>query len=204
LRSNPYETDLLLGEIDHYLYNLNQESYYDSAVTWYQKAITLDDKDCRGYWFLAYHYSTSDRTVDGISLLSKLMDSTIRSKEVRSDPDVTYSAKALWQSQKNGPRITFTSRPLGARFAVDSNWRMQINGYGKRLTAIALKPPVVTSSKGSPIGFSIALVVRVPEEGEKLADFMTSMMKMGGTRDATFPFANRYPSFLFSDKRVHL
>ena len=53
------ETALLLGEISHYLYNMDAQGYYDRAVSAYQKAIHLSEKDYRGYWFLASHYGAS-------------------------------------------------------------------------------------------------------------------------------------------------
>jgi hypothetical protein len=53
------ETALLLGEIAHYLYNLDVQDYYEKAESWYLKATTLAENDYRGYWFLANHYAAS-------------------------------------------------------------------------------------------------------------------------------------------------
>src|SRR5665213_230764 len=53
------ETYLLLGDIAHYLYNLNIEEFYSKAVLNYQKAGSLSPNDYRVYWFLANHYSLS-------------------------------------------------------------------------------------------------------------------------------------------------
>jgi tetratricopeptide (TPR) repeat protein len=58
-QSDNVEVDLLLGEIANYLYNMDIREYYDKAETFYQKAIHLDEKDYRSYWFLACHYATS-------------------------------------------------------------------------------------------------------------------------------------------------
>ncbi|GGB24304.1 tetratricopeptide repeat protein [Puia dinghuensis] len=254
LKANVYETDLLLGEIAHYLYNLNQQSYYDTAEAYYLKAIAADESDCRGYWFLGYHYSQSDELKKGVScfnkavklvnsatanefwqeyafamyavgmpshcrygldhylkgggssLMATMMDSTLKMKSVRADPDSSYSTNELWQPDRQGKKVTFLSRPLGIKFAADSNWEMQMNGFVKRLTAVAMQPPVVTSPKGANIGFSIALVMHVAGEGEKLTDFMASFMKMGGVRDAAFPFADKFPtgvSYTFQNKNLY-
>ena len=254
LKANVYETDLLLGEIAHYLYNLSQESYYDIAEGYYLKAIALDANDCRGYWFLGYHYAMSNEVRKGVlwfnkaikrvndgtgnefwqeyafammlagmpshcqygldnfkreggsSTLAKIMDSTIRAKNIPADPDLSYSARVLWHSKPKGKKVLFLSRPLGIKFEADSSWKMQINGFAKRLAAVSMEPPVVISSKGARIGYSMALVARAAEEGEKLKDFMASMMKMAGTKDVVFPFADIYPgglSYTLQDKGIY-
>ena len=66
LKGDELETDLLLGELAHYLYNLDQKTYYDTAELYLTKAIGLDGKDPRGYWFLAYHYALSNEVVKGV------------------------------------------------------------------------------------------------------------------------------------------
>jgi tetratricopeptide (TPR) repeat protein len=65
------EPALLLGEIAHYLYNLDQQIYFDSAVAWYKQAIAAGAADYRGYWFLAYHYSQSDNVVKSVDLFEQ-------------------------------------------------------------------------------------------------------------------------------------
>jgi tetratricopeptide (TPR) repeat protein len=64
------ETDLLLGDIAHYLYNLDQESYYQKAVDNYKNAIAIASNDYRTYWFLANHYSLSAQASTGINTYS--------------------------------------------------------------------------------------------------------------------------------------
>ena len=65
------ETDLLLGELAHYLYNLDQQEYHDTAETYFLKAIRVDGKDCRAYWFLGYHYASSNEIVKGVRSFEK-------------------------------------------------------------------------------------------------------------------------------------
>ena len=71
LTANVYETDLLLGEIAHYLYNLNEQAYYDTAENYYLKAMAANAKDCRSYWFLGYHYACSDQVKKGVECFNK-------------------------------------------------------------------------------------------------------------------------------------
>lgn len=53
------ETYLLLGDVAHFLYNLDVEEYYSKAVGNYQHAAKLSPDDYRVYWFLANHYALS-------------------------------------------------------------------------------------------------------------------------------------------------
>jgi len=53
------ETELLLGDISHYMFNLDDESYNEKAVEHYKQAIALAPSDYRGYWFLGNHYALS-------------------------------------------------------------------------------------------------------------------------------------------------
>jgi tetratricopeptide (TPR) repeat protein len=255
LKTDEFERCLLLGEVAHYLYNLDQKIYYDTAEAFYLKAIKVNDKDCRGYWFLGYAYATSDEIKKGLvafqlalklvddqtgvdfwqeyaftteiasmpfhclyaldqykhrggsSLLSKIMDSTVRSKCQNADPDIGYCPTTLWQSQKRGAQVEFLSYPLGMKLDVDSNSDLQISGYANRMTGLSIKPPVLTARNGKQIGYSIALVVKVPEQGERLEDFMVSMMKkLSGVRDKEFPFAKEYPngiSYSYNDNSMY-
>ena len=57
------ETYLLLGDIAHYLYNMNEEAYGNLAVENYEEALKVTPTDYGGYWFLAYHYSLSANPV---------------------------------------------------------------------------------------------------------------------------------------------
>ena len=59
--ANSYELDLLLGDISHYLYNLDESSFNENAVRWFETAIKLDSIDYRSYWFLGNHYALSNQ-----------------------------------------------------------------------------------------------------------------------------------------------
>ena len=54
------ELFLLLGDISHYLYNLDDTAYYGIAVTNYNIAVQGSPNDFRCYWFLGYHYALSN------------------------------------------------------------------------------------------------------------------------------------------------
>ena len=72
------ETYLLLGDIAHYLYNMDDTAYYSNAVNNYDEAIKSEPKDYRAYWFLAYHYALSnvaDSALDNFVRAEKLLPS---------------------------------------------------------------------------------------------------------------------------------
>jgi hypothetical protein len=66
LDSNNIEINLLLGDISHYLYNLNEEDYNDSAIIYYNRAHILDPKDFRPFWFKGNHYALSNNQQESV------------------------------------------------------------------------------------------------------------------------------------------
>jgi hypothetical protein len=60
------ESHLLLGVISHYLYNLDVQNYFDTAVLNFTTAIELDSADFRGHWFLGFHYTLSGKSEKGV------------------------------------------------------------------------------------------------------------------------------------------
>jgi hypothetical protein len=143
----------------------------------------------------------------GSSLLSHIMDSTVRSKCRLTDPDISYSSNALWEKQHHGPLVQYQSYPLGVRLEVDSSWDLESKGYANRTTALIIKPPRLSARNGKQIGYTMVLMVKVPEKGERLEDFLaTTMQKLSWVRDTVFPFARQFPggiSYSFSDNSIY-
>jgi len=70
------ELFLLLGDISHYLYNLDDTAYYRIAVTNYNTAVKGSPNDFRCYWFLGYHYALSNvptQAIDNFIKAEKLL-----------------------------------------------------------------------------------------------------------------------------------
>jgi tetratricopeptide (TPR) repeat protein len=65
------ELYLLLGDISHYLYNLNESSYFETAVNNYKAAIQNSPNDYRDYWFLGFHYALSNFPNEAIENFNK-------------------------------------------------------------------------------------------------------------------------------------
>jgi tetratricopeptide (TPR) repeat protein len=72
------EINLLLGDISHYLNNLDEDKYYELAVNHYRKAIDLAPNDYRPLWFIANHYAQSnvqDKSIEYFLKSQKLLPS---------------------------------------------------------------------------------------------------------------------------------
>jgi tetratricopeptide (TPR) repeat protein len=70
------ERYLLLGDIAHYLYNMDDTVYYSVAVQNYNKAAKTNPNDYRAYWFLGYHYGVSNNpnlAIDNFVKAEKLL-----------------------------------------------------------------------------------------------------------------------------------
>ena len=65
------ETYLFLGDIAHYLYNMDDGDYFNRAVNNYNEAIKNAPKDFRAYWFFAYHYALANEPVFAIDNFKK-------------------------------------------------------------------------------------------------------------------------------------
>lgn len=61
------ELQLLLGDISHYLYNLEVKESFSRAEDSYNLAIKSSPDDIRGRWFLARHYSLSNEPAKAIA-----------------------------------------------------------------------------------------------------------------------------------------
>lgn len=65
------EAYLLLGDVGHYLYNINVDAYYQKAVDNYEQAVKLSPDDYRCYWFLGSHYSSSAVPIKAMETFEK-------------------------------------------------------------------------------------------------------------------------------------
>lgn len=70
-QKNPNNIDLclFLGEISHFLYNLNESDYFDKANNYYDKAVEIEPRDFRSKWFKGYHLIQSNKPIMGMELL---------------------------------------------------------------------------------------------------------------------------------------
>jgi len=224
LDSNNIEINLLLGDISHFLYNLNQEEFNDYALLYYNKALKLNALDYRPNWFMGNHYNLSNNQQEAVrnflkaqSLLPKnvpadfwnefayatalanmpshsiygmdrakeilkepgyfevQLGQTIRNRIIPVDRDSSYSINRIW-SATTGDYITFICRPLGLKIAVDSTWQINLYPYQKNQSIITIVPPAIKNKMGRAITYTIALVVKAEQKGDKLEAFIKNFI----------------------------
>lgn len=241
LPSPNVERSLLLGDVAHYLYNLDVQNYSDSAVYHYSRAIEQAPLDCRGHWFLGFHYALAallpkavpllltaekllpetqpadfwEEYAESMSLVNmpshaifamekvksitgttgffdKAVGSAIRKRMTPMDKEKSYNSNQIWFSTAhNDAFVPFVSRPLGIKMEVDSAWQLSFYNYSKHQTAVMCTPYPITNTKGRPISYSIAILMKVAGEQDKLEDYVGSMLNHY-TNKTIIPFSNRY------------
>jgi tetratricopeptide (TPR) repeat protein len=251
LKSPSVDLCLLQGEVAHYLYNLDEQDYFENAVHFYEWAIRMAPDDYRGYWFLGNHYALSNvldsafqffekarvilpggQSVDfwneygyamavagmpthslfamdkaralakAPSFLETQLKATIEKQLTLLDPGKEYESKELWTASGK-QKVSFVSRPLGMKILLDSSWNLQFNDYSNYRGAVIIKPPVVKGKKGNEIGYTIAVIIKVAQKGEKLQDFMAKMLPPQATKYAfTLPYKNAL-SYEIRDKKMY-
>jgi len=233
------ELYILLGDVASYLYNLNEEDYFDSAVVSYNAAIKADSIDYRGYWFLGYHHVLSTVTDKGIEELFKAesrlpsdqpsdfwenyahatalanmpshsifamdrvrnisgregnfetqLEKSVRNRIININPDSSHSWKDIWYGLPSNEEVAFVCRPLGIELLIDTAWGVNFYNYEKHTSAIIITPSSLKNGKGREIKYTIAMVVKVASESDKLDNFVAN-------------FTSKHPNknkIIFSDK----
>jgi hypothetical protein len=105
-RAKSVDYQLLLGDVAHYLYNLDVKEYYDSAVTHYKKAKQVAPNDFRTDWFLAFHYAQSSALDKGVSLF------LMAEKELPAKTPAEFWSEYVWT-------MSVANMPSHAIFGMD-------------------------------------------------------------------------------------
>ncbi|MBK8722941.1 MAG: hypothetical protein IPL95_11915 [Saprospiraceae bacterium] len=100
------ESYLLLGDIAHYLYNLDEDDYFNEAVKYYNLAIENNASDYRNYWFLGNHFAQSNEPILAIENFSKSKKLVPNDKPIEFWNDFAFAAYV-------------TNMPTTCRFAMD-------------------------------------------------------------------------------------
>jgi len=114
---------------------------------------------------------------------------TIRKRIIPVDRDSSYSYNRIWNASVSD-YITFICRPLGLKIAVDSTWNINLYPYQKNQSVITIVPPAIKNKNGREITYTIALIIKAEQKGDKLETFINN-------------FISRYPESTkinFSDK----
>ena len=218
------ELYLLLGDISHYLYNLEDNAFDSLAVKNYNLAIKENALDYRNHWFLGFHYALSNlpiKAIENLLAAEKLlpakqpaefwndyaeatalvnmpshciyaMDKVISitglsgafetqigepiiKRLIDLNKSTSYKKEEIWAFDKKD-KVSFTSRPLGAKIIVDSIWNVSIYDYENYRSAFIINPPELRNPKEKKIGYSILVMFQVVSDEEKLDDLLNKLV----------------------------
>jgi tetratricopeptide (TPR) repeat protein len=127
--------------------------------------------------------STGDlETTIGESVLKRFVEMNIHD---------SYDVKALWEV-KNGDKVDFESRPLGIKMGIDSKWKLSVYKYENRNTAFVVIPPKLKNKKGQNIGYTIAVMFRVADDGETLDANLGKLLDKKDAQVTALNFPSKY------------
>lgn len=247
------ETYLLLGDISHHLYNLDDTTYYSKAVNNYNAAVEKCPNDYRCYWFLGHHYALSNVPEKAIENFKKAqalladnqnsdfwedyawaatvtnmpshcifamdkakdilgnkgrvetqLGQTIRDKISPVDKNKFYKKEELWSATK-GEKVTFVSRPLGIKIAIDSTWNVSIYDFQKGQSAFIINPPALENKKGKKINYTIGLIVKTVNDNANLDEYLNTLVEKNSTK-TEIAFTDKYDkttAFEIIDKTMY-
>lgn len=89
------EVELLLGEIAHYLYNLDAVEFSQASIEHYKRASQLAPKDYRPLWFLGYHSAQSGDAEKAIDFFIKAERLSQKNQQTEFWMDYGYVALIL-------------------------------------------------------------------------------------------------------------
>ena len=117
----------------------------------------------------------------------------------------TYENKDLWYAQK-ADKMEFTSRPLGMMLRIDSTWNVSVYKYEKRSTGFVILPPKLNGLKGIDIGYTIAILFRLPTETETLESYISKLYDKQKGKVSEINFSTKYEkikAFEIVDKTMY-
>ncbi|MEI8273091.1 MAG: hypothetical protein WCG08_10755 [Paludibacter sp.] len=135
-------------------------------------------------------------TTIGQSLLERFVTMKIAS---------TYENKDLWTA-RHTDKIEFISRPLGMKLRIDSTWNVNVYKYEKRSSGFVILPPKLNGVKGMDIGYTIAILFRLPTETETLESYISKLYDKQKAKVSEINFSTKYEkikAFEIVDKTMY-
>jgi len=130
----------------------------------------------------------------------KEVGNTVIKRMVEFDKDSSYDKKEIWTGE-SGDKDIFTSRPLGIKMLIDTSWNLDIYGYSGRQSAFVITPSSIKNAKGKGISYSIALIMKVADSGERLVDYVDKLIAKHPDKK-TILFSNRYKTWFLMKLRI--
>jgi len=158
------------------------------------------------YTFASYVSGMFSHTIKSLDIAKKLgtlspLDTDLRSAINRkiTTPDAAkeYQPQELWDYQPNGDKDTYISKALGVRFTVDSIWSCNITKYSKRTAAVIIEPKAELNDKGTPIDYTILLMMHVADGKEDINQYANRFIGKYSERKVTNRFDNFQPAIAY-------
>ena len=145
------------------------------------------------------------RTILGVpSYFEKQLGQSIVNRIIPVKSDSSYSYTDIWTASK-GDLISFVCRPFGLKLLIDSTWQINFYNYKNYQTVVTIVPPAIPNKKGREITYTIALIMRVAQPGDKLENFIGNFIKSYSEKKK-FEFSNKFPnmiSYEIKDKTMY-
>ncbi|MDB4335157.1 hypothetical protein OAA06_02225 [bacterium] len=138
------------------------------------------------------------------SYFEEQLGQTIYNRIIPVKSDSTYNYSDIWSASK-GDLISFVCRPTGLKLLIDSTWQINFYDYKNYQTVITIVPPAIPNKSGREITYTIALIIRVAQPGDKIEDFIENFVSPYPQKE-NFKFSNKYPekiSLELKDKNMY-
>jgi tetratricopeptide (TPR) repeat protein len=110
---------------------------------------------------------------------------------VNLNPDNNYLKEDIWRITC-GEKMTYVCRPLGVKITVDTTWTISPYDYSKHICGFVINPPAIKDKDGKEIGYTIAVLMKVVNDSDKLDDYLNKSISEFGTNKTKIQFSNKY------------
>jgi len=108
--------------------------------------------------------------------------------------DNSYKKEEIWSAEK-GDKVGFVCRPLGIKIFIDSTWNVTVYNYAKHTSGFVIEPPVLKDKKGKEISYTIAILMKVVNDSDKLEDYINKSSQ-GYKNKTKIRFSDKYKDLI--------
>lgn len=138
------------------------------------------------------------------SYFEEQLGQTIYNRIIPVKSDSIYNYTDIWSASK-GDLISFVCRPFGIKLLIDSTWQINLYDYQNYQTAVTIVPPSIPNKNGQEISYTIALIMKVAQPGDKLENYIDNFVKLYPDKK-NFNFSNKFPDMIsleLKDKNMY-
>lgn len=128
------------------------------------------------------------------SYFEEQLGHTIYNRIIPVKNDSSYNYMDIWSASK-GDLISFVCRPLGLKLLIDSTWQIDFYDYQNNQAVVTIVPPAIPNKSGREITYTIALIMKVPQNGESLDNFINNFVSKYPDKK-NFEFSNKYDGLI--------